>query len=563
MARTAEDEFKALSEFVRDTVIPGVWTWIEDPLDDSIREWCLGVSQRSVNGLQRVRKNLAPSSFSGRRYTNEYAREAYGAVIRPVVSLATVLDQRPDVAEKAAGQILNALNSDTAEELHPYGYRLDNSARMLFLNNAEAAHLDPSDAARELALWAIETQWLHQDGRETAFAIRNVDIGVRLLYALIARGALPVDHGDVAIALEPTYAAFDAVYGDDSREARDVRNRFDAIRTHPEFAVPRPSTPTDLVPVTTSTELAVPAAPRPKTDQERQLETALQEVDALVGLESVKASIHEFVDSTIGRRHRIAAGLPAELPAPGHFVFTGAPGTGKTTVARLIGRIQHSLGLLSKGHTIEVEDRSGLIAGYVGQTAKLTRARLEEAAGGVLFIDEAYELRSKGSSSNDFAGEALATIVSFMENNRTDFSLVLAGYPSSIEQLLQSNDGLRSRISEFWTFDDLTFEQMQELWEAQLAEDRYTMTPAAQDHMFGVLFVERSNPGFANARSVRTLYERTVRKQNARMGRMATVPTVEELRTIEKEDLPPMPELRPDATRGRDRDDFGRGVGDR
>ena len=211
-----------------------------------------------------------------------------------------------------------------------------------------------------------------------------------------------------------------------------------------------------------------PAA-EPELPPERPIEELLAELDALVGLAEVKADVRRLTSLLRIQRLREERGLPT-LETSHHLVFTGNPGTGKTTVARLLSQILRSLHIVSKGHLVET-DRSQLVAGYVGQTAARTRAVMESALGGTLLIDEAYAL-ARGSEQ-DFGREAIDTIVKFMEDHRDDLAVIAAGYPDEMATLIAANPGLQSRFARTIHFPDYTTEELVAIFESMSARSRY------------------------------------------------------------------------------------------
>jgi SpoVK/Ycf46/Vps4 family AAA+-type ATPase len=214
-----------------------------------------------------------------------------------------------------------------------------------------------------------------------------------------------------------------------------------------------------------------------------------------------------------------------------HFVFTGNPGTGKTTVARLLGDIFHSSGLLPTGNLIEAS-RADMIAGYEGQTAALVDALCDRAMGGVLFVDEAYSLRQ--SDNDDFGAEAVSTLLKRMEDDRGKFVVVASGYPFEMEVFLASNSGLRSRFSEFVEFPDYTAEELAKIFETFAATDGFTLGDGVADKavkIFGKM-VESKTPGFANAREARRVFEEALNRQASRIVELRSKgASADELRT--------------------------------
>lgn len=281
------------------------------------------------------------------------------------------------------------------------------------------------------------------------------------------------------------------------------------------------------------------SAPQPtvkvKPNKKITLDDARKELNRLVGLENVKNYISDWVDQlkvfNLRRSRRISVPDMSY-----HMVFTGNPGTGKTTVARIMAQIYCALGILSKGQLVEV-DRSDLVAGYVGQTAIKTAGVIEQALGGVLFIDEAYSLT--GGSDNDFGREAIETILKAMEDNRNDFIVIVAGYDDLMHGFIDSNPGLRSRFKNFIHFDDYSGKEMFNIFQALCKENQYDISAEANEtlrHKFDCLYANRDG-AFGNARDVRNIFERVVTKQSKRMAEMLN-PTDEDLTTIKIIDLP-------------------------
>nr|WP_326165563.1 AAA family ATPase [uncultured Oscillibacter sp.] len=263
------------------------------------------------------------------------------------------------------------------------------------------------------------------------------------------------------------------------------------------------------------------------------LEDLKKELDGYVGLAAVKKEVRDLIDLVKIHQLRERNGLPvAELSL--HMVFSGSPGTGKTTIARLMARIYRSLGILSKGQLVEV-DRSGLVAGYVGQTALKTGKAIEKALGGVLFIDEAYALN--GSSGSDFGQEAIDTILKAMEDHRRDLVVIAAGYDDLMDRFIHSNPGLESRFNRFLHFEDYSPEELLAIFKMRCEKGCYELEEDAAGLMRDFLREEGQDPeSFGNARGVRNVFERVLVCQANRLAGLETV-TREDLMKLTAEDV--------------------------
>ncbi len=265
----------------------------------------------------------------------------------------------------------------------------------------------------------------------------------------------------------------------------------------------------------------------------RPLEELLAELDDLVGLESVKDRVHLVADFLRVQQLRSEREMPT-IETSHHLVFTGNPGTGKTTVARLLAQIFRTLGVVDRGHLVEV-DRSNLVAGFVGQTAPLVTATFDRADEGMLFVDEAYTLMRGGE--NDFGREAIDQIVKLMEDRRDRVVLVVAGYPVEMEQLLASNPGLRSRFPTTIEFPDYTTDELVRIAVAMGEKQRYHLTEAATAKLEALLDGVPREKGFGNARLARNIYEAAVNRHATRVVTLEQ-PSDDALTTLEAVDIP-------------------------
>ena len=286
---------------------------------------------------------------------------------------------------------------------------------------------------------------------------------------------------------------------------------------------------TDGAPVKTGRpedEAVSPAPPRGETEKEEppakkepSLEELLAELDGLCGLAKVKEDVKGLINLVKVRKLRQEAGLPVP-PMSLHLVFMGNPGTGKTTVARLLSKIYHAVGVLSKGQLVEV-DRSGLVAGFVGQTALKTQEAIDKALGGVLFIDEAYALANQ-DNANDFGREAIEVLLKGMEDHRDDLIVIVAGYTDLMANFIHANPGLESRFNKYFYFEDYDGGQLAEIFRSICRKNGYELDEAADKAVaeaFQVLY-ERRDENFGNARDVRNVFEAAVACQANRVASM-------------------------------------------
>ena len=263
-----------------------------------------------------------------------------------------------------------------------------------------------------------------------------------------------------------------------------------------------------------------------------KMEDLMAELDSYIGLGAVKEEVHNLINMVQVYKLRREHDLPTTDMSL-HMVFTGNPGTGKTMMARMMARIYRSLGILSKGQLVEV-DRSGLVAGYVGQTALKTQKVIEKAMGGVLFIDEAYALN--GKSENDFGQEAIDTLLKAMEDHRDDLVVIVAGYTDLMDKFIHSNPGLESRFNRFLLFEDYSLDELMAIFKMRCGKG-YTLSPEAEPLVRDYIAEESADgDGFGNARGVRNIFEHILVAQNNRLAKMESV-TREDLMTLLPEDV--------------------------
>lgn len=281
-----------------------------------------------------------------------------------------------------------------------------------------------------------------------------------------------------------------------------------------------------------------PKAPKTQAEnspEKPDLQKLLDELDSLTGLDKIKQNVRSLINLAKVRKLREEQGMP--IPAMSlHLVFMGNPGTGKTTVARLIAQLYYAIGVLSKGQLVEA-DRSALVAGFVGQTAVKTSEMIKKALGGVLFIDEAYSLTS-AEGSNDFGHEAVETILKAMEDDRDDFVVIVAGYEELMEKFIASNPGLASRFNRYFVFEDYTGDQLYDIFASMCGKNQYELSEDAEGFarkFFSELY-EMRDENFGNARHVRNVFENMVSVHSDRVAALDS-PSKEELTKVIKEDF--------------------------
>ena len=335
---------------------------------------------------------------------------------------------------------------------------------------------------------------------------------------------------DLALKLAHAAAALDLVPSPDEIAAIDGFRTM-MLRTMDAASVPRPGRPA-------ATATGGPAAaptPDPELPPERPVEEILAELDALIGLDHVKTEVRRLTSLLRVQKLRAEHDLPV-IETSRHLVFVGNPGTGKTTVARLLSQLYRSLDVVTKGHLVET-DRADLVAGFVGQTAIKTQEVLTSSLGGTLLIDEAYALARGGD--NDFGREAIDTLVKFMEDHRDDLAVVVAGYPTEMGELIATNPGLESRFARTLPFPDYTTDELVAIFELISNKKRYHLTEAAKARLAEVIEAEPRGRGFGNARFTRNVFEQGISMQAMRLSDV-DVPTKDQLTALEAEDIAPV-----------------------
>jgi SpoVK/Ycf46/Vps4 family AAA+-type ATPase len=346
---------------------------------------------------------------------------------------------------------------------------------------------------------------------------------------------------DAAAALgDPSISAIAAAEGTKAVHRSAAAGRDQAptpMPTSPQDLT-RSRDPRDYLPFPTAererTGKAAASAPAdtPETTdepEERTLEELLKELDDLTGLARVKQEIRRQTELLRIERLRGEAGLSAPTLTR-HLVFVGNPGTGKTTVGRLVAGIYRALGLLDKGHLVEV-DRSELVAGYLGQTAEKTTAVVERALGGVLFIDEAYAL-----AEDQYGREAVDTLVKDMEDHRDDLVVIVAGYPGPMARFIGTNPGLESRFARTITFEDYSGDELRQIFESMARAADFEPEPAALELFDRLAADQARGEGFGNGRWARNVLDSAIARHAWRL-RDVERPTLDQLRTLVPEDL--------------------------
>lgn len=330
---------------------------------------------------------------------------------------------------------------------------------------------------------------------------------------------------------------YDDLYGTGNSEL-ELHADTSRAPVQPRKADAVPEVETEVV--TESRQQTATAAIRKEPEKPKEPEkSGMEELNELIGLKTVKHDVEEMISLAKVRKMREEKGMKT-APVSLHLVFSGNPGTGKTTVARILAKLYKEIGILSGGQLVET-DRSGLVAGYVGQTAIKTRKKIDEAMGGVLFIDEAYMLNQEGEN---YGQEAIDTILKAMEDHRDEFIVIVAGYTDLMKEFIESNPGLKSRFNKFFEFPDYTVDELQQIFDLQCKKYQYKMDDEAAKAVKEEIIRMEATKGenFANAREVRNLFEKIITNQATRVSAMKDVDE-ETLSTITIEDMKDLDDL--------------------
>ncbi len=449
----------------------------------------------------------------------------------------------PALASLAAGQDLQTLRHDVASEAYDLvaafvdadGIHTDDELWALIVGlspllQTPLAAATPSEL-RASGLIAGKRAWLeHPSLLFDTLVKADVKGGTRHAWTYYVH-ALRLAHQVASLDLVSGTAELDAI----------ERFRTTLVRELKAAAIPRtpapaaaPTAPAAPAPATASPAATPDEAPaEEELPPPRPLDELLAELDELVGLEPVKAEVKLVANLLAVQKLRAGRGLKV-TEASRHLVFTGNPGTGKTTVARLLAQIYRTLGVVEKGHLVET-DRAGLVAGFVGHTAQQVKAVFEKAKGGILLIDEAYSLVRGGEK--DFGREAIDMVVKLSEDLREELAVIMAGYPEEMAALIEANPGMRSRFPKTIHFPDYTTAELVAITKLQAEKAQYTLGEPTILLLTGLFDAVPRERGFGNGRLARNVFEAAVARQASRVVGL-TDPTDEQLTEILPADLP-------------------------
>ena len=477
--------------------------------------------------MPRERLNVLTDAFdraitSDRIAEAEVLLERLAAADDDPVAVATVLRMRGQLAAATgdAPAAVDFLTKAVAEAR--------TAGRMDLLGGGWLADLG---AVRQKAGDLAGARVVLEEGVEIADRVRGADWAtVRVMRLLASVLTAQGEHGKSAEVLGRAVTSATGSRPLDPDVVAAVRREWAAALQSSGQGDAARAVGTGATPQAAATADAVHQEPTPE-QRAKELDEAMAEFKGLVGLANIKEEVDRLVDLIAVQTRRKAAGK--KVPEMGlHLVFVGPPGTGKTTVARLIGRIYRGLGVLRSGHLVET-DRAGLVAGYIGQTAIKVDTIVGQALDGVLFIDEAYTLET--GSDQDFGQEAIAALLKRMEDERERLAAILAGYDQPMQRMLDSNPGLRSRFPTILQFVAYTAEELAEIFRRMMGKYDYALSSAANERLMEVclLMIAKQGPNFGNAREVRNLFEDAVA---AHAQRAADDPKLD-LSTLEPEDL--------------------------
>jgi AAA+ superfamily predicted ATPase len=501
-----------------------------EKLESMLALICHDVYQIISAELDQVDHYLDSGELSGQTWELfQFATRNQGALLKPVINAAAMcdvfsvlrdsllVDNRMDHRELGrAGEILN-------RSLSRYCWRED------YRHYQDATDL--RQMRKLLAQWEADPSWLGGDILQGALVDPFGDFVI--LACLISRSTRPFQtYQKILLLTAKLILEADGISREDRTFFADLKKRLKTLERKISSSLPASPEPSTSGKSQTESTAVTPEQIQPET----ALQQGLQELQTLIGLDSVKAEVTSLTNFLNIRKQRMAQGMPVASQTL-HFVFTGNPGTGKTTVARILAKILYGFEILKTSHFIEA-DRAMMVGGYVGQTAIKTNEVIARATDGVLFIDEAYTLAKKGA--NDFGQEAIDTLLKKMEDLRERMVVIVAGYPNEMAEFIESNPGLESRFSRYIVFEDYHVPDLCQIFELMCRSNAYELTPAARGNLAIILnrvFADRDE-NFGNARLVRNAYERTLSNHANRLATSDAVITREALATIEAVDLP-------------------------